>query len=190
MRVEAQSSEVTALLGAWRAGDALAGERLLRRVYEELRRLASAQLRRERSGHTLQPTALVHEAYLRLLPQRKIEWRDRAHFFGLAAAMMRRVLVDHARARNSRKRGGGEPPPITVTAVSGPAVELLDLDRALDALAAQHPRHARVVEMRYFAELENDEIAACLGVSPATVYRDWQFARAWLYQATSRGVER
>jgi RNA polymerase sigma factor (TIGR02999 family) len=173
--------EVTAWLRAWRAGDEGAGQALLQRVYGELKRIAAAQFRAERPGHTLQPTAVVHEAFLRLLGQQRVEWRDRAHFFGLAAAMMRRVLVDHARARATRKRGrDGEARAVTVSAGTGPTAELLDLDRALAAFARDYPRQARVVEMRYFADLEVEEIAACLDVSPATVKRDWQFARAWL----------
>jgi len=173
--------EVTALLQAWRSGDARAGEALLGRVYETLRAIASAQLRGERAGHTLQPTALVHEAYLRLLGQQGLDWRDRAHFFGLAAVTMRRVLVDHARARNARKRRPEEGEGAVALATAGaPEAELLDLDRALTEFAERFPRAAKVVEMRYFAELELEEIAVCLDVSPTTVKRDWSFARAWL----------
>lgn len=178
------AAEVTQLLQAWRGGDERAGEALLRRVYDTLRAIASAQLRGERQGHTLQPTALVHEAYLRLLGQQGIDWRDRAHFFGLAAVTMRRVLVDHARARNARKRRREEGiGPLTVSAGGGSEVELLDLDRALTEFAQQYPRQAKVVEMRYFAELELEEIAVCLEVSPTTVKRDWSFARAWMRAA-------
>lgn len=173
--------EVTGLLRAWRGGDAQAGEDLLQRIYVELKRIAASQFRHERASHTLQATALVHEAYLRLFRQQKVDWRDRAHFFGLAAAMMRRVLVDHARARNARKRAGDEGvAPITLGAKNGPEVELLDLDRSLTLFAERYPRQARVVEMRYFADLEVEEIATSLDISPATVKRDWQFARAWL----------
>jgi RNA polymerase sigma factor (TIGR02999 family) len=174
------ATEVTGLLQAWRRGDASAGDVLLDRVYVELRRIAGAQLRGERGGHTLQPTALVHEAYLRLLAQQRVDWRDRAHFFGLAAAMMRRVLVDHARARAARKRQA-DPDAAAITLVRrGREVDLLDLDRALDAFAERYPRQAKVVEMRYFADLEHEEVAECLGVSAVTVKRDWQFARVWL----------
>jgi RNA polymerase sigma factor (TIGR02999 family) len=176
---EPAAKEVTGLLHAWRRGDAGAGERLLQSVYEELRRIAAAQFRGERAAHTLQPTAVVHEAFLRLLGQQRVDWRDRAHFFGLAATMMRRVLVDHARARNRAKRRGPEVV-TTLSASGGPDVELLDLDRALSALAERYPRQARVVELRYFADLDGEEIAVCLDVSPATVARDWQFARTWL----------
>jgi RNA polymerase sigma factor (TIGR02999 family) len=178
---QATATEVTGLLQAWRLGDGEAGEALLRRVYGELKRIAASQLRGESVGNTLQPTALVHEAYLRLLGQQRIDWRDRAHFFGLAATMMRRVLVDHARARMAGKRRPEEEPvPITLAARSAPEVELLDLDRSLAAFARHYPRQARVVEMRYFADLSIEEIGSCLEVSPATVKRDWQFARAWL----------
>lgn len=180
--------EVTGLLRAWRGGDAQAGEDLLQRIYEELKRIAASQLRHERAGHTLQTTALVHEAYLRLIQQQKVDWRDRAHFFGLAATMMRRVLVDHARARSARKRTGDEgETPITLGPRNAPAVELLDLDRSLTLFSESYPRQARVVEMRYFADLEIEEIASCLDTSPATVKRDWQFARAWLRVRLSGG---
>ena len=176
--------DVTALLRSWREGDAGAGEALLGRVYATLRAIASSQLRGERQGHTLQPTALVHEAYLRLLGQQGLDWRDRAHFFGLAAVTMRRVLVDHARARNARKRRRPEDAlPLTLATEGEAEVELLDLDRALTAFAERFPRPAKVVEMRYFGELELDEIAICLEVSPTTVKRDWSFARAWLRAA-------
>jgi RNA polymerase sigma factor (TIGR02999 family) len=176
--------DVTALLRAWRAGDERAGEAVLERLYGELKRIAAAQFRAERASHTLEPTAVVHEAFLRLIGQQRVEWRDRAHFFGLAAAMMRRVLVDHARARATRKRNRGDGAAgLTLTAANAPTAELLDLDRVLATFAATYPRQARVVEMRYFADLEVEEIAACLDVSPATVKRDWQFARAWLRAA-------
>ena len=181
----AASDDVTAWLRAWRAGDDGAGEALLQRVYGELKRIAAAQFRAERAGHTLQPTAVVHEAFVRLIGQQRVEWRDRAHFFGLAAAMMRRVLVDHARARATRKRGrqGEASSVVTLSQPGAPHAELLDLDRALADFARSYPRQARVVEMRYFADLEIEEIAACLDVSAATVKRDWQFARAWLRAA-------
>ena len=177
---EDASSEVTVLLRAWRSGDPAAGERLLERIYAELKRLAASKLRGEAAGHTLQTTALVHEAFLRLLDQRGVDWRDRAHFFGLAATMMRRVLIDHARARQARKRSPPESDTITLSTRHGTDVELLDLDRSLSRLQSSYPRQAKVVEMRYFADLEIEEIAVCLDVSPATVKRDWQFARAWL----------
>jgi RNA polymerase sigma factor (TIGR02999 family) len=176
--------EVTRLLRAWRGGDAMAHEELLRRVYDELKRIAGAHMRGERGAHTLQPTALVHEAYLRLLGQTRIDWRDRTHFFGIAAAMMRRVLVDHARARLADKRAHQR---VTLTGDVGvfagealPPAQLLDLDRALDRLAAAFPRPARVVELHFFSGLELAEVAVALEVALRTVMRDWSFARAWL----------
>ena len=188
-RLEGVAHEVTGLLRAWRAGDAAAGEELLQRIYIELKKIAVSQLRRERSGHTLQSTDLVHEAYVRLLEQQGIDWRDRAHFFGLAATMMRRVLVDHARARNARKRARDEgEKPITLQSRQGPEVELLDLDRSLTLFAERYPRQTRVVEMRYFVDMEIEEIATCLDISSATVKRDWQFARAWLRARLAGGM--
>lgn len=184
----AGASEVTELLHAWRAGRAGACEALLDRIYLELKKIAGSQLRGERSSHTLQTTALVHEAYLKLLDQRAVDWRDRAHFFGLAATMMRRVLVDHARARNAKKRSAEDGlNPITIAAKHAPETDLLDLDRSLTLFAERYPRQTRVVEMRYFAEMEVEEIAACLDISPATVKRDWQFARAWLRSRLAAG---
>lgn len=174
------AADVTGLLQAWRSGDVVAGDRLLERIYLELKRIAASQLRRERPDHTLQTTALVNEAFLRLVDQRGIDWRDRTHFFGLAASMMRRVLVDHVRARRARKRTAPDSPPEATDELAIRDVELLDLDRALSALAEQHPRQARVVEMRYFADLDVEEVALCLEISTPTVKRDWQFARAWL----------
>ncbi len=174
------ATDVTGLLQAWRSGDSQAGDRLLERIYQELKRIAASQLRRERSGHTLQTTALVHEAFLRLVDQRGIDWRDRTHFFGLAAGMMRRVLVDHFRARQALKRAPPDGPPAESLSEAERALEILDLDRALTALAASYPRQARVVEMRYFADLDIEEVALCLEVSTPTVKRDWRFARAWL----------
>ena len=183
------ATEVTGLLHAWRAGDPQAGEELFARIYDELKRIAAAQLRGERPGHTLQPTAIVNEAFLRLMRQQGIDWRDRAHFFGLASTMMRRVLVDHARARNRRKRRSDETP-TALLATSGdtPQAELIDLDRALERFAERYPRQTKMVEMRDFAGLEIEEIAACLDLSPATVKRDWQFARAWLVAELSGGA--
>ncbi len=186
---EPAATEVTGLLHAWRNGDPQAGEQLFARIYDELKRIAAAQLRGERPGHTLQPTAIVNEAFLRLMRQQGIDWRDRAHFFGLASTMMRRVLVDHARARNRLKRRSDETP-TALLATSGdtPQAELIDLDRALVRFAERYPRQTQMVEMRYFAGLEIEEIAACLDLSPATVKRDWQFARAWLVAELSGGT--
>ena len=177
------ATEVTGLLRAWRSGDRSAEERLLSLVYAELQRIARRQLRREAPGHTLQTTALVHEAYLRLLGQRGVDWQDRAHFLAIASTMMRRVLVDHARARLAGKRAHRRATLDDAAGVAedgGREVELLDLDRALDRLAAEHGRGARIVEMRFFAGLENREIGAVLDLSERTVEREWVFARAWL----------
>jgi RNA polymerase sigma factor (TIGR02999 family) len=181
-----ESLGVTDLLRAWRGGGEGADSRLLEQVYRTLRNIAIGQLRGERAGHTLQPTALVNEAYLRLVAQREVDWRDRAHFFGLAAVTMRRVLVDHARRRRAKKRDVElEPEPLTIVAEGGEVVDLLDLDRALDRFAERFPRHARVVEMRYFSGIELDDVAVALDLSPRTVKRDWAFARAWLRDALS-----
>jgi RNA polymerase sigma-70 factor, ECF subfamily len=177
------TDDVTGLLQAWRRGEQAASQRLLPLVYAELRRLARSRLRGERDGSTLQPTALVQEAYVRLVDQRGVDWRDRAHFFGLAATMMRRVLVDHARARARLKRAHHEVP-LTLApplfAEDRPVIELLDLDRVLDRLELDHPRPARVIELRFFSGLEIEEIAQVLEISDRTVKRDWEFARAWL----------
>jgi RNA polymerase sigma factor (TIGR02999 family) len=186
---QADSEDLTVLLRAWREGDRSADAQLLERVYATLRHIALGQLRGERAGHTLQPTALVHEAYLRLLGQRSVDWRDRAHFFGLAAVTMRRVLVDHAR-RRAKKRGAGEEIESlsVVTEVGEAAVDLLDLDRALDRFAERFPRQAKVVEMRYFTGLEFEDVALALDLSLRTVKRDWTFARAWLRDALGGAV--
>lgn len=181
--------ELTRLLQGWNAGDAEARERLLAMVYGQLRRLAARQLRREHGVRTISPTALVHEAYLRLAGQAALEWRDRAHFFGIVGVTMRRVLVDAARRRGSAKRGG-EWRRITlgqVAALAAHGVDLLDLDRALAALAELDPRQARIVELRFFADLGVEETAEVLGLSPATVKRDWSVARAWLFRHLERG---
>jgi RNA polymerase sigma factor (TIGR02999 family) len=188
-RPPADPESVTALLAGWREGDERASALLLETVYSNLKQIARSQLRGERAAHTLQPTALVHEAYLRILGQRELPWRDRAHFFGLAAVTMRRILVDHARKRNAKKRGAGELRPLTITSAEpGDAgslaeVELLDLDRALTRFAEENPRAARVVELRYFSGLELEEIAVALDLSLRTVERDWRFARVWLRDA-------
>jgi RNA polymerase sigma factor (TIGR02999 family) len=161
---------------------------LLPIVYAELRRLAASYLRRERPGHTLQPTALVHEAYVRLMDQRHIDWSNRAQFMGLAAVMMRRVLVNHARDRLADKRGGGaEHVPLTLAGegIGAEEVNLLDLHDALDRLTESDPRKGKIVELKFFGGLTTDEIAEMLNVSTATVERDWKFARAWLYRAVS-----
>jgi RNA polymerase sigma factor (TIGR02999 family) len=174
---------VTELLRAWGEGDDGALERLTPLVEAELRRLARGYMARERRGHTLQITALVNEAFLRLTDARRVGWQDRAHFLGISARLMRRVLVDHARTRGYRKRGGGAQ---RVTLDEGlitspePAVDVLALDRALEALAAVDVRKGRVVELRFFGGLSVDETADVLHVSPDTVKRDWRLAKLWL----------
>jgi RNA polymerase sigma factor (TIGR02999 family) len=163
-------------------------DQLLPAVYGELRRLAAAYLRGERPGHTLQPTALVHEAYVRLIDQRQIDWTNRAQFVGIAAVMMRRILVNHARDRIADKRGGGaEHVPLTLSGegIGAPEVDLLDLHDALTDLTETDPRKGRIVELKFFGGLTTEEIAATLDVSVATVERDWKFARAWLNRAVS-----
>jgi RNA polymerase sigma factor (TIGR02999 family) len=174
---------VTELLRAWNDGDDCALDELLPLVEAELRRLARAYMARERRGHTLQTTALINEAFVRLVDARRVRWQDRAHFVGIAARLMRRVLVDHARARGYQKRGGGARR-ISFTesiAVSlEPDVNLLALDRALDRLAAVDPRKARVVEMRFFGGLSVEETAAALHMSNDTIKRDWRLAKLWL----------
>lgn len=182
--------DVTALLKAWERGDAGARERLIPIVYDELRRVAARSLAFERDLPTLQPTALVHETYLKLVDQRSAKWQDRTHFFSVAARLMRRILVDRARERKAEKRGGGAPREAVSSAlevVAAPArdVELLALDEALADLAALDPRQAEVVELRYFGGLSLDETAAALGISAATVSREWSMARAWLFARLS-----
>lgn len=176
--------EVTALLIAWRGGDAAALERLMPLVYAELRRLAAQRLRGERNAPTLQPTVLVHEAFLRLVDRRS-PWQNRAHFFAVAARTMRRVAVDHARSRLRQKRGGGAlrvdlTGVAEAAAVEPPSVDVLALDEALDRLEARDPQQARVVELRFFTGLSEEETAEALGISRSTVQRDWHFARLWL----------
>jgi RNA polymerase sigma factor (TIGR02999 family) len=184
---EAESHRVTALLVAWNNGDEHALEALTPLVYEELRRLARSYMRQERSGHTLQSTALVHEAFLRLVDQR-VQWNSRAHFFGIAAQMMRRILVDHAKAQSTAKRGAGA---LRIELDEGLAaapsrhVDLLALDEALERLTKVDPQRGRIVELRFFAGLSNEESAEVLGVSPATIQRQWAGARAWLFHELS-----
>jgi RNA polymerase sigma factor (TIGR02999 family) len=184
------SKEVTRLLGNWSRGDPQAREALMPLVYAELRRLAASYLRRERTDHTLQPTALVHEAYIRLVEQKKVQWQDKSHFFAITAQLMRRILVDHARGHLADKRGSGAPRvPLTEAIVMSqerPA-ELLALDESLSRLAALDAQQARVVELRVFAGLTVEETAEVLGISPATVKRDWRMAKAWLLQEAESG---
>jgi RNA polymerase sigma-70 factor (ECF subfamily) len=183
------SRNITKLLLDWRNGDSAALDRLMPLVYEELRRMANQYMRHERKGHTLQTSALVNEAYLRLVDHEHIEWQNRAHFFGVAAQAMRRILVDHARARNYQKRGGGaqqvsldEAAPLTGAC----AAELIALDEALQELAKLDPRKSRVVELRYFGGLSMEETAEALGISIPTVTRDWNTAKAWLLRELSK----
>jgi RNA polymerase sigma factor (TIGR02999 family) len=181
---------VSGLLHAWAHGDVRARDDLLPLVYRELKRRAAAYLRHERPDHTLQATALVHEAFLRLVGQDHVAWQNRGHFFGIAAQMMRRILVDHARAHQRAKRPGAA---IRVACDEAVAIteprdcELLLLDRALDELGTHDALQARIVELRYFGGLTEQEVADVLALSRATVTREWQAARAWLYRRMTRG---
>jgi RNA polymerase sigma factor (TIGR02999 family) len=177
------SSQVSKLLVNWRQGDEGAREALIPLVYEELRRLARRHLRRERPDHTLQSAALVNEAYLRLIRQEQPQWQNRAHFFGVAAQLMRHILVDHARNRAAAKRGAGAPRLTLNPEIALPQerdVDLVTLDDALNQLAALDPQQSRVVELRFFGGLSIEETSIVLGISPATVKREWATARAWL----------
>ncbi len=178
------AGEITALLSRWRKGSPEAEEQLMSLVQAELRKLAASYLRRERGGHTLQPTAIVNEAYIRLMPQRGVEWANRAHFFGIAAKMMRRVLVDHARRRRAAKREGFAGDPITLSNVADPVggenIDVLALHEALAELATLDDRQAEIVELRFFGGLKIDEVAEAVGVSPATVKRELTTATVWL----------
>jgi RNA polymerase sigma factor (TIGR02999 family) len=190
-RGSSQARGVTGLLQAWGQGDADARDTLMPLVYKELRRRAAAYLRRERADHTLQPTALVHEAYLRLVGQQRVVWQNRAHFFGIAAQMMRRILVDHAKAQRRGKRFGAA---VRVTlddrvgAAMPPDCDLLLLDQALDELTAIDPQQGRIVELRYFGGLTESEVAEVLAISRSTVTREWRIARGWLYRKVTTGT--
>jgi len=179
--------EVSRLLAAWSAHDPQARDALIPIVHEELRRLAHRYMRGERAGHTLQTTALVNEAYMRLVDVERIEWRGRGHFFAMAAMLMRRILVDHARDRDRDKRGGN----VILTSIGDkpiaapPGLDVLALDEALDRLSAMDPQQARIVELRFFAGMTIEETADALEISPATVKRDWTWAKAWLHQQLS-----
>jgi RNA polymerase sigma factor (TIGR02999 family) len=182
------AEELTGLLEAWHDGNRAALDRVLPLVYDELRSLAARHLAVERPGHTLQTTALVHEAYLRLVDQRQATWKNRAYFFGAVATIMRRILVDHARRRGRDKRGGDVPIlPLDLVCEpaagpdAGPGLDVEGLDLALDKLARLDPRQARVVELRYFSGMTIEEIAEVMGISSGTVKRDWTVARAWLF---------
>jgi len=183
--METVPGEVTRLLQEVRAGSHGAEDRLVELVYKELRRLAASYLRREASDHTLQPTALVHEAYLRLARMEQMDWQSRSHFFGVAAKLMRNILVDHARAQQAEKRGQG----FTIVgldeafvATPGKAPQILALDEALDRLAGLDARQSRIVELRFFSGLNEEETGHVLGISSRTVKRDWRSAKAWLFR--------
>jgi RNA polymerase sigma factor (TIGR02999 family) len=183
--------EITQLLAEWSEGNQAALDQLYPLVYNELRRLAHGYLRRERKGHTLQTTALINEAYLRLVDQKHVHWANRSHFFGISAQIMRRILIDHARRYDYAKRGGGAQR-ISLDEAAIVAKQrgrtLLLLDEALKSLAEIDPRRSQVVELRYFGGLNNEEIAGVLKISENTVMRDWNMARAWLYQELSGSV--
>ena len=182
--------DVTQLLVNWSQGDQAALEKLMPLVYGELRRLASAYLRRERSNHTLQSTALVHEAFMRMVHQQEVQWRNRAHFYAIAAQMIRRILVDYARSQHAEKRGSGaiklELDEAMAVAQAGPDVDLLGLNDALDRLAELDERQGRIVELRFFAGLSIEETAEVMSLSPASIKREWQTARAWLFREMTR----
>ena len=182
-------SDVTTLLRRWTAGDKSAIDQLAPLIYAELRKLAHRQLRRERRNRTLQSTALVHEAWLRLVDQKQAHWRDRAHFFAVSGQMMRRILVDHARDQHAEKRGGGASVLALDETMDMPAqrsLEMIALDDALNELARLDARQSQVIELRFFAGLSIDETAEALGVSKATVNRDWVTGRAWLLRELDR----
>jgi RNA polymerase sigma factor (TIGR02999 family) len=189
-----QSNEpgITELLVAWSEGRHEALEHLTPLVYDDLRRVAARYMRQEATGHALQPTALVHEAYVRLIDQKRVKWRNRAHFFGVAAGMMRRILVDHARRRRAEKRGGDwERVTLAedeVAAEDCREIDVLSLHESLERLATFDPQQARIVELRYFGGLTIEETAEVVGVSPATVVREWTIAKAWLRADLSRRV--
>jgi RNA polymerase sigma factor (TIGR02999 family) len=183
------TEEITQLLMAWNRGDASARDALMPLIYDELRRLARSYLRRERMGHTLQPTALVHEAFLRLIDQSQVNWQSRAHFFGIAARLMRQVLINHAEARQAAKRGGSAERISLNDLEFSPVeeeVDLMALNEALKNLESQDPPQGQIVELRFFSGLTIEEIAEVMRISPATVKREWSTARAWLRRELSR----
>ena len=185
-----KSPEITEKLRQWSDGKQEALDALLPLVYEELHRQAARYLRRERIGHTLQTTALIHETYLKLVDQREVDWQNRAHFFGIAANAMRRILVDYARQRHRAKRGGADETlpldAVTLAVSEEKSVDLEALDEALTRLAELDERQVRIVELRYFSGLSIKETAEVLHISPATVKKDWKSAKAWLYQEISK----
>ncbi len=181
--------EVTQMLADWSNGNQQALNSLLPLVYDEMRRIASRYLRRERVGHTLQTTALVHEAYLRLIDQQQVNWQSRAHFYGIAAQMMRRILIDHAREQQADKRGGGMPKIAideALDAAEEKEVDLIALDDALNTLAKLDEQQSRIVELRFFGGLTIEETAAVLHISPATIKREWVMAKAWLHRELAK----
>jgi RNA polymerase sigma factor (TIGR02999 family) len=183
------SPSITQLLSEWKNGDRAALDRVLPLVYDQLRRMAARRLSRERPDHTLQPTALVHEAYLRLVEQERVNWQNREQFYGLAAEMMRRILINHAKNRTTAKRGGAAvkvPLDETEKAAEQADSKLLALDEALEHFAIDYPRQTRVVELKYFIGLSIEEIGRVLEVEHATVERDWKFAQAWLHSEMSK----
>lgn len=189
---EPSTHEVTQLLVAWNGGDGAALEQLIPLVHAELHRLARRYMGQERAGHPLQPTALVNEAYMRLIDWKNVEWKNRAHFFGVSAQLMRRILVDFARAQGNLKRGGGAQQLSLDQAMEVSAersADLIALDDALNTLATMNPRQSQIVELRYFGGLSEEETAEALTVSPRTVRRDWSLARAWLYRELNRGED-
>jgi len=186
-----ESHEVTELLAAWASGEQSAFDRLMPLVYGELHRMARRYMRQQRSGHTLQATALINEAYLRLINQKQTPWRNRAHFFGVAAQAMRHILVDYARARQTAKRKDSQGEgwlDVPATVSREPAAQLIALDDALESLSAVDPRKGRLVVLRYFGGLSVEETAEVLKVSPETVTRDWRLAKTWLLRELSRSV--
>jgi RNA polymerase sigma factor (TIGR02999 family) len=187
--LEPTATPVTELLVRWRSGDGDALQALMPLVYDEMRRLAHRYLRRERPGHTLQSTALVHEAFVRLMGNVPPQWEDRAHFFGIAANLMRQILVEYARSRNAGKRGGGAIK-LAIDSVDvpgqSPGLDIVALDDALKDLARIDPQQSRVVELRFFSGLSIEDTAEVLGISESTVKRDWNTARVWLFRALDR----
>jgi RNA polymerase sigma-70 factor (ECF subfamily) len=188
--MDSAPEDVTILLAELTKGNERAASQLIPLVYDELRRLAGRYMRRERSDHTLQATELVHEAYLKLVEQRSVDWQGRAHFLGIAAQIMRRILIDHARGHLREKRGGGqEAVPLDEALVFSPeqSHELMKLDESLDRLTALDPRQGKIVELRFFGGLTVEETAEVLGISPKTVKREWSVAKAWLHGDLRRG---
>jgi len=188
LRMQQRPENITELLASYGRGDKESLDQLMPVVYDELRRQAARYLRREQAGHTLQTTALIHEAYVRLVDQRNLQWQNRAHFFGIAAQMMRRILVDHARSKKRAKRGGSD---VRVSlddatvAVKGQDLDVVALDEALQRLAQIDEQQSRVVELRFFSGLSVEETAEVMGISKSTVKRDWSMAKAWLHRELS-----